>query len=285
MTLVSTPSEHGHAPLPNSFYAPAAGGVAAMLAETGEAPGLDFVLRFLPVCDLARQTIGALFCTPVSEIIGPVLYGHGAFPRPAPEWAALDCAILEHAAAFEDQLVSEGLAVAVGASVSYATLSDPRGRLQYREALRAAHAGEHAQLVIKIEDIPDHVGAHALGEVVQSLKPLAPRIWVHLAGSHVPVGGQDLFHAMGLVLSMPPKLPLSRMTAEARWLDRVAKQQAALACMDHVDTMTELEVAHTAGVRFVEGLALGRTAVAARAPLNTIRDALESPLASPPAAR
>jgi hypothetical protein len=235
----------------------------------------DFVLRFFPVFDFQRHGVAALFCTPMFEGDGAgAIYGHGAFRFAPTEWAEIDCAILEHTIGFAAELLKQDIVVAVGASVSFATLDDPRGRAAYREALRSAHAGEQANLVIKVEDIPATAGAQRVGMLVQSLKALAPRVWVHLPGSHVPMGGHEMLNAMGLVLSMPAKLPFHGMQTEARWLSRQAQAQSALACMDHVDTANELAVVRGAGVRFVAGPALGRPVLAATAEPDEIRTVL-----------
>jgi hypothetical protein len=128
--------------------------------------------------------------------------------------------------------------------------------------------------VIKIEDIPDTAGGQRIGEIVSCVRPLAPRVWAHLPGSHVPLGGHELLHAAGLVLSMPARIPLHGMQMEARWLARTAQMQSALACMDHVDTAAELDVTRGAGIRFVAGHALQRPALAASASPSDMRDAL-----------
>jgi hypothetical protein len=259
--------------------------VSAMLADlhavpeltrTGDLPGTDFVLRFFPVYDFQRRGVAALFCTPMYARAGAeAIYGHRAFHDFTPdEWTGIDCAILAHALAFADRLAKAGIVAAVGASVSFATLSDPRGRMAYREALRAAHARERTYLVLKIEDIPDTTGGQRIGEIVSCVRPLAPRVWVHLPGSHVPLGGHEVLHAAGLVLSMPARLPAHGMQTEARWLARVAAVQSALACMDHVDTAAELDTLRAAGIRFVAGYAVQRPALAASASLDDIRAAL-----------
>ncbi len=248
------------------------------LADSGELAGRDCVLRFFPIYDFQHQRVAALFCTPMFARAGTqAIYGHKAFGGfTAEEWSAVDCAILRHTLAFAERLASAGIAAVVGASVSFTTLSDPRGRVLYRDALRAAHAREQRMLVIKIEDIPDTTGGKRIGEIASCIKPVAPRVWVHLPGSHVPLGGHEMLHAQGLVLSMPAGLPMHGMQTEARWLARTAALQSALACMDHVDSAAELETTRAAGIRFVAGHALARPALEAHAPPDAIRDALYS---------
>jgi hypothetical protein len=175
---------------------------------------------------------------------------------------------------FAGRLAAARIVVGVGASVSFATLSDPIGRMQYRDALRAAHAHEQAYLVVKIEDVPDAVGGKRIAEIVSSVRALAPRVWVHLSGSHLPLGGHEQLHANGVVLSMPARLPMHGMATEARWLAKVAAMQTALACMDHVDSTAELDATRAAGIRFVAGHAVGRPALAVDSTLKDIRATL-----------
>jgi hypothetical protein len=251
----------------------------AELSRTGVLPELDFALRFFPVFDFQRQSVAALFCTPVyAGAGGEAIHGHRAFRDFVPEqWAQIDCAILGHTLDFAGRLARGGIVAAVGASVSFATLCDPNGRVRYREALRAAHASAQAALVIKIEDIPDTTGGGRIAEIVSCVRPLAPRVWAHLPGSHVPLGGHEALHAAGVVLSMPARLPGHGMQTEARWLARVATQQSALACMDHVDSAAELEAVRGAGIRFVAGHALNRTALSGAATAEEIREVLYGP--------
>jgi hypothetical protein len=250
--------------------------IADELVRTGEWADADFALRFFPVFDFQRQAVAALFCTPMySRAGGEALYGHRAFhDLSAEEWSAIDCAILAHALVFARRLAAAQIIAAVGASVSFATLSDPIGRMKYREALRAAHAREQVLLVLKIEDIPDRVGGRRIAEIISAVRTLAPRVWVHLPGSHIPLGGHEQLQASGVVLSMPPRLPMHGMATEARWIAKVAQLQSALACMDHVDTSVELDITRGAGIRFVAGAAVGRPALAGNAPLDAIRESV-----------
>lgn len=269
-------------PVPASGLPALAAPLAAIVAElagSGAWLAADFVLRFFPVFDFQRQSVGALFCTPMyARAGGEALYGHRAFHDLSVEaWSAIDCAILEHALAFARRMAAAQIIVGVGASVSFATLSDPVGRMMYRDALRAAHAREQAYLVLKIEDIPDSVGGKRIAEIVSSVRGLVPRVWVHLPGSHMPLGGHEQLHAAGLVLSMPARLPMHGMATEARWLAKVATMQSALACMDHVDSATELEFVRAAGIEFVAGRAVGRTALSAFATIEEVRATLDGP--------
>ena len=258
--------------------APLAADIRVEVAETGALPEHGVLLRFFPVFDFQRHGVAALFCVPAYDATEAV-HGHTAFRDFSPaEWAQIDCAILDHALAFAGTLSRHGIVAAVGASVGYATLADPRGRIAYREALREAHARDQSYLVIKIEGIPEHATAQRIGELVASLRLVAPRIWAHLPGSLIPLGEQAPLHASGLVMSMPAKLPFRGMQSEARWLARQATLQTALACMDTVDSMAELEIVRAAGIRFVEGQATGRPVLAATATADDIRDALYADL-------
>ncbi len=235
-----------------------------------------FALRFFPVFDLQRDAVVALFCRPTIDGLGTdAIYGHEAFRAVTPlDWARIDCMILDEAVGFAERLARDGIAAVGGASVSFATLSDPRGRHDYREALRAIALRGQAAPLIKIEDIPDRTGPGRIGEIVHSLKTLVPRLWVHVPGSHVPIGAQGPLHVRGLVLSMPPALPRRAMEIEARWLAKQAVAQSALACMDRVTTGAELETVRLVGIRYATGAALKSDALAREATAAEIRDAL-----------
>ncbi len=144
--------------------------IRGALIETGALPQRGFVLRFFPVFDFQRHGVAALFCAPTYDATEAV-HGHPAFHDfSVAEWAEIDCAILNHALGFAATLARHGIVAAVGASVGFATLSDPRGRIAYRDALRAAHAREQSYLVVKIEDVPEDTTATRIGELVASLR-------------------------------------------------------------------------------------------------------------------
>ncbi|HEY4939978.1 MAG TPA: hypothetical protein VII56_01010 [Rhizomicrobium sp.] len=248
----------------------------ADLARSGVLAGSNLELRFFPVYDVQRQSVAALFCTPMDVGAGvEAIYGHKAFHDfSVSDWAGIDCAILGHALGFAGRLTQNGIVAAVGASVSFTTLCDPNGRVAYREALRIAHAREQNNLVIKIEDVPPGTGGQRIAEIVSCVRALAPRVWVHLPGSEMPLAGHEQLRATGLVLSMPPRLPAHGMATEARWLARAAALQTALACMDHVDSASELDIVRTAGIRFVAGHALKRPALCAGTSPESIRASL-----------
>lgn len=271
------PSTQARAPRP-----PLADTPLVELARDGVLAGSDFELRFFPVYDFQRHGVAALFCTPMDAGAGAdAIYGHKAFAHfPVEDWTGIDCAILAHALGFARRLEQSGIVAAVGASVSFATLCDPKGRVAYREALRIAHAREQTYLVIKIEDIPADIGGQRIAEIVSVVRALAPRVWVHLPGSHVPLGGQEQLRASGLVLSMPARLPAHGMQTEARWLARTAALQSALASMDHVDSAAELDIVRAAGIRFVAGHALRLASLIGDATPDEIRDALYGALKS-----
>lgn len=248
------------------------------LARDGVLPDSDFELRFFPVFDMQRHGIAALFCTPMDAGTGSdAIYGHHAFhDLSVSHWAGIDCAILGHALMFANRLARSGIVVAVGASVSFATMCDPKGRTAYREALRIAHAREQGYLVVKIEDIPVATSGQRIAEIAACVRALAPRVWVHLPSSHMPLSGHEKLRASGVVLSMPAGLPAHGIQTEARWLARTAALQSANACMDHVDSAVELDIVRAAGIRFVAGHALHRPALQGDASLDDIRAALYS---------
>jgi len=249
------------------------------LAEAGSWDHKDFLLRFFPVFDARRGAAAELFCTPVCDRVGAdAIYGHRAFPAfTARVWSAVDIAILHHAHVFAGRLAANGIAVGVGASVSFATLSDPIGRMAYRAALRTADAQDRGTLAIKIEDIPPGTPGKRIGEIASTIAGLA-RVWLHLPDSRI--GLTAPLHATGLVLTMPPRLPHQGMQAEACWLARSAAQHGTLACMDHVDTQQEFDSTRSAGVRFVAGAVLHRPSLPGSATVATVRDAIAVPAAT-----
>ena len=247
-------------------YVPQLDSVAADLTRSGASPELDFALRFFPVYDLKRQTLAAVFCTPAPDCDrAEPIFGHKNFHDVAlSDWPILDCAILEHAVLLAARLAASEVVVAVGASVTFGTLCDPIGRRLYREALRAMNPREKAHFLLKVEEIPDQTDLTRIVDIVSQVRPLASRVWVHLPNSRMLIGARDDLHASGLVLSLPARLTPYGVLSEARWLVDVAKRQKTLACMEHVDSATDLEMTRRAGIRFAAGHALHRPSLPSR---------------------
>lgn len=232
------------------------------LATEGALPGENIELHFVPIHDLERRRVTTFFCSPVFCVEeAPIIYGYRAFQGVgARDMPYIDRAILGHTVKFARKLAQAGTVAAIGTSVNYATLSWPKGREIYEQALKAAGVGDCPFLLLKIEDVPSGASPGELAEVVAHVREYVKRIFVHIPDMETSIQRCGNLGVSGLVLSLPPRPTRMSVMAASKWLLRECEAQTAHSCVDYVESEETLDLVRVAGVRFAAGTALGTTA-------------------------
>jgi hypothetical protein len=231
------------------------------LALRGHIPRQNVELLFEPVHDLLRGRSTTFFCTPAFCAGGaPVIRGYKAFQGVSQsELPYIDRAMLAHAMKFARRLAQSGVYTTIGAPVSFETLTWSRGREFYQEALRAAGVPDYPSIVLCINNLPRGITVSRLAELVGHLRPLAKRIFVHLAEPDSSLLASGYLGANGFVLSVPTRQSQPQTERVATWFARACEAQTALSCMDQIDNSDELGVVKRASVRFGLGTVFGPT--------------------------
>jgi hypothetical protein len=242
-----------HTPEPRDAY--------AELAMRGALPSQHVELSFAPVHDLVRGRSTTFFCMPAFCIAGaPVITGYRAFENvDKRELPYLDRAILAHALKFARRLGQAGVYTAVGVPVSFETLVASRGREIYREALRAAGVPDYPFVVLTIRDVPAGITASRLAEIVDSVRPLAKRVFVHLPDAETAPLNSGHLGADGFILSLSPRQTPAQIGRAADWLNHMCEIQTALSCIDQIESASALETVKAASIRFGQGAVFGPT--------------------------
>jgi hypothetical protein len=233
----------------------------AEFAMRGVLPGQHVELSFTPVHDLVRGRSTTFFCMPAFCIAGaPVISSYRAFENAnSRELPFLDRAILAHALKFARRLGQAGVYTGVGVPVSFETLVWSRGREIYREALRAAGVPDYPFVVLTIRDVPVGITASRLAEIVDSVRPLAKRIFVHLPDTETAALNSGHLGADGFILSLNPRQTPVQIERAARWLAHVCETQTALSCVDQIENASALEIVKAESIRFGQGAVFGPT--------------------------
>jgi hypothetical protein len=240
------------------------------LANNGVYPEQGVELSFFPVHDLRRKAVSALFCAPT---FAGAVFGHSAFNNLGPaQLPYIDRAILMHSLNFARKLASQGIIVAVGAPVSFETLAWSKSRQIYQRALRSTQAAQTAQLILKLEDIPQGTPAERIAQVVSSLRPFARHIFVHLPDNSVRLTMTGRMGASGLVLSLQRRAALPEVLTHSKWMARAALAQGAMSCIDHVESDESLAMVRSAGIRFAVGNVFGSQTISGRTPPDEVHD-------------
>lgn len=129
-------------------------------------------LGFFPLWDLKKQASSALMLSPMAlagrnghephSIHGSVAAPHG----PDGVLAKLELRLLRAAGEYAQRVHASQKVCAVGASVSFDTLSSLSGRVRYITTLKEIHTSPVCPLLLKIEDIPQGVHLGRLGEIM-----------------------------------------------------------------------------------------------------------------------
>jgi hypothetical protein len=247
------------------------------LAVNGVHAAEHVELQFLPVHDLYRGRVAALFCTPVfalGETAG--IAGYRAFQHIGPrQFPALDQAILQHAVSFAHRTEDEAIAVFVALPVNFDTLVRPKTRADYLEALRESDTVHNGALMLKIEDVPTDAADSVLAEMVGAVKPYVRRVFVHLSENDPRFLDARYIGAAGYVGSLPPRATRPMAMAAAKSLTRMCVLQSAFSCIDNVPDADALEIMRVAGIRFAAGGVFGAEIIHYDTPLETILKIVE----------
>jgi hypothetical protein len=129
-------------------------------------------LGFFPLWDLKKQASSALLLSPLAltgrngyephSIHGSVAAPHG----PDGVLAKLELRLLRAAGEYAQRVHASQKVCAVGAGVSYDTLSSLSGRVRYITTLKEIRTSPVCPLLLKIEDIPQGVHLGRLGEIM-----------------------------------------------------------------------------------------------------------------------
>jgi hypothetical protein len=214
--------------------------------------------RFLPLWDLKKHTSSALILCPLplSHTQGGNQAGAGGpASRAAGEFVAnLEMTLLRAAGEYAQRIQAAQKICAVGAGVSYETLSTLHGRVRYITALKTIPTSPNCPLLLKIEGIPQGVHVPRLWEIMAMLAAPHVRLLVEFPDRipqlDVPLG------VSGIGAVLPPNCPVNQAKAIMKSIPNRVLRQHAFEFVTGLDTPLLAGLAADCNLRFGMGAAL-----------------------------
>lgn len=216
--------------------------------------------RFLPLWDLKKQTSSALLLCPVAPWRTPEgdqqgMHAVALAPGEAVDFVAnLELTLLRAAGEYAQRIQAAQKICAVGAGVSYETLSTLHGRVRYITALKTIHTSPNCPLLLKIEDIPQGVHIGRLWDIMAMLAAPHVRLLVEFP---YPVPPLDVpLGVAGIGAVLPRGCPVDRAKAILKSIPNSVLRQHAFGFVSGLDTPALTSLAEDHHLRFGMGAAL-----------------------------
>jgi hypothetical protein len=220
---------------------------------------LGLEIGLFPVWELAR---GKSSCLQVSA------YSHTAAPRIGCTRQILtgfpgrvvdaEITLLMTAHAYAHRLHQERKVCALGAGVSFETLSGFHARIRYITALKSLTIPSECPILLRIEDVPEGTPLDKLAQIIAMLAIPNVRFTVQFRSPQaVPPKVDIRLGAAGMGFVMPPNSETAVMIRFMKKLSQAFAEQKGFVFIDGLDTRELIDAAQSCGVRFGTGPALG----------------------------
>jgi hypothetical protein len=224
-----------------------------LLAESGARLGL------FPVWELQRNLSSSLFAAPfLGTADHPATIGRASLDGLDDEQiAAVEIAVLNAAVAYASRIADCQKVCAVGAAVSYNTLSVFRSRIRYITALQTVRLQPSTPLILRIEQIPAGTPAARIGDLAAMMKLPNMRITLEFQCLQTIPEFDFSLNAAGLGGAIPKRMNRDAIVRLLNKLAHIANLQKAFAFVDQLESHDLVENARHCNIRFGTGTALG----------------------------
>ncbi len=225
----------------------------ALLGETGARLG------FFPVWELQRNLSSSLFAAPfLGATDHPATIGRASLDGMDDEKiVAVEIAALNAAVAYASRIADCQKICAVGAAVSYKTLSVFRSRIRYITALQTVRLQPSTPLILRIEQIPVGTPAARIGDLAAMMKLPNMRITLEFQSLQTIPEFDFSLNAAGLGGAIPKRINRDALVRLLNKLAHTANLQKAFAFVDQLESHDLVETARQCNIRFGMGTALG----------------------------
>ena len=239
---------------PDGSAAPPGGGSATPHRGQSRLSELGLIVRAVPVFDLRKGTASTFFCIPARVTSGGNAFGYhllsGALESTL---AAVDLELVDSAIAYAARFDEAKIIAAIGTTVSYSTLAEPKSRAAYLAKLKTASFPNNP-LVVKVEMIPPGTPTERLSTIVSYVKAGGWRAFVSVADFQARTWTAGSVAAVaGIGLMVEPADDAAVVQQKARALLALCAAQNAVSFMDGLVLSEAVEAAVIEGVRFGTG--------------------------------
>lgn len=218
--------------------------------------GLGLSVRAIPVFDLRKQSASTFFCVPSRVSSSQNAFGYHLLQSVAeatlPE---VDLELVDAAIGYARRFDQDKVIAAIGTTVSYATLADPRSRAAYLAKLKSASFANNP-LVVKIELIPPGTPTERLAAIVGYVKSGGWRAFMSVSDFRSRTWTSGTISATGIGTMLDPGDDAAIVREKAQTLLALCAAQGAVSFVDGVVLKEAVDAAVGAGVRFGTGPAL-----------------------------
>ena len=210
-------------------------------------------LRLFPLWDLKKRSCSVLFLSPLG--LAGEAHSINSSGQSAPDFASnLELRLARAAGEYAQRVHAAQKVCAVGASVSYDTLSSFAGRVRYITTLKEIRTTPVCPLLLKIEDIPQGVSLGRLGEIMNMVA--VPNVRFLLEFSERIPEMEFKLGAAGIGLVLPDDCPANKTEALLKGLPNKLLGQQAFGFVRGLSSAASVRLADKHNLRFGMGAAL-----------------------------
>ena len=214
-------------------------------------------IGFFPVWDLAKGKSSCLFASLYPRHGAPRI---GCTRQLLATWPAqvidAELALLSAAHAYAHRLHQVGKVCALGAGISFETLTGFHNRIRVITALKSLKIPAEGRLLLKIEDVPQGTPLGKLAEIISMLAVPNVRFTVQFRNCQAVPGEVDIrLGAAGLGFQLPHQYDPG---LAAIFMKRLVHAFGGFVFVEGLDTQELVETAQSCGVRFGTGQAVSR---------------------------
>jgi hypothetical protein len=227
---------------------------------------LGLEIGFFPIWDLAKGKSSCLFASPYPQHAAPRI---GCTRQLLASWPAqivdAELALLTTAHAYAHRLYRAGKVCALGAGISFETLTGFHNRIRVITALKSLKIPAQGRLLLKIEDVPQGTPLGKLAEIIAMLAVPNVRFTVQFRNCQAVPGEVDIrLGAAGMGFQLPHQYDPG---LAAIFMKRLVHAFAGFVFVEGLDTQELLIAAQNCGVRFGTGQAVSRMCLSGTDPL------------------
>jgi hypothetical protein len=219
---------------------------------------LGLEIGLFPIWELARGKSSCLTASTYSRNASPKIgctrQMLSSFPDKVTD---AEITVLMAAHAYTHRLHLDHKVCALGAAVSFETLSSFQLRIRYITALKSLKIPSECPILLKIEDIPEGTPLGKLAEIIAMLSIPNVRFTVQFRGPQaVPAKVDIRLGAAGMGFTLPHNFDVALAATFMRKLSHAFAEQKGFVFVEGLDTPELVTAAHVSGVRFGTGAAL-----------------------------
>lgn len=214
---------------------------------------LGLSVRAIPVFDLRKRAASTFFCVPSRVSSNQNAFGYyllqGLSDATLPE---VDLELADAAIAYAARFDRDKVIAAIGTTVSYTTLADPRARAAYLAKLKSASFPNNP-LIVKIELIPPGTPTERLATVVGYVKSGGWRAFISVSDFRSRTWTSGAISATGIGTMLEPTDDAPTVRQKAQALLALCAAQGAVSFADGMVLREAVDTAVAEGIRFGTG--------------------------------